>query len=359
MTKKKIFSRIVIILIVFFFVMALSFGSYFTYWNSSSPDKTCASCHEIGTSVESSSQSSHRDMHCRECHGTAMSSGFHSLKEKGMMVVSHFKNKNPETINLDESQVLVAMNNCKRCHASEFADWKSGGHSVTYAAIFLDTVHNKTEQLNPDCLRCHGMFFEGSTADLVKPLDTKGPWMLKDPRKAGEPAIPCMACHEIHIKGEPSVPPDYADPSSVFYSRNSSPSFVSFYDRHEKINVSTDFLPVLNLFRGEKKVKVSDDPVVRNCVQCHAPASFHQAGTGDDRTPRGVHEGISCNSCHAMHSNNAKNSCVNCHPAISNCKLDVNTMNTSYYNSESPNNIHWVSCKDCHKNDRRIRNRFK
>ena len=40
---------------------------------------------------------------------------------------------------------------------------------------------------------------------------------------------------------------------------------------------------------------------------------------------------------------------VICHPAISNCKLDVTKMNTSFKDPESPNNIHWVACTDCHK----------
>jgi hypothetical protein len=28
--------------------------------------------------------------------------------------------------------------------------------------------------------------------------------------------------------------------------------------------------------------------------------------------------------------------------------LDVETMNTTYFNPGSPYNIHFVSCKDCH-----------
>jgi len=35
-------------------------------------------------------------------------------------------------------------------------------------------------------------------------------------------------------------------------------------------------------------------------------------------------------------------------PAVSSCGQDVMTMNTTYKNSESPNNIHFMSCTDCH-----------
>ena len=96
------------------------------------------------------------------------------------------------------------------------------------------------------------------------------------------------------------------------------------------------------------QILTSNDPVQKLCVQCHAPGAFHFVGTSDDRTPTGVHEGLGCSSCHEPHSNSAKNSCVSCHPAISNCGLDVTKMNTTYYYSNSPNDIHFVACTDCH-----------
>ena len=40
-----------------------------------------------------------------------------------------------------------------------------------------------------------------------------------------------------------------------------------------------------------------------------------QVGSGDDRTPMGVHEGLSCISCHDGHNENARASCKTCHPA--------------------------------------------
>ncbi len=349
MTRKRILNTILVVIPITLIVIVIAFGSFYTYWNTASPAKTCASCHEIGKSVNSMALSVHRNLHCKECHGTALSNGIHSMKEKGMMVVNHIKVKKVENIKLSELQLLEVMNNCQRCHSSEFAKWSAGGHSVDYQHVFLNTKHNTTEQISFDCLRCHGMFFEGTVNDVVEPLKITGPWKLKDEKMSTRPTIPCMACHQIHQKGSPVTKPDYADPKTIYYQQKDTVSMVSFYDRHEKNYFPVADLPKLNLWQGERVIKVSDDLRMRNCVQCHAPNKNHQAGTSDDRTPRGVHEGLSCIACHEPHSNTAKNRCITCHPAISNCKLDVMKMNTSFADAKSANNIHWVSCTDCHK----------
>ncbi len=329
-------------------IVLVSFGTTYTYWNSTPADKTCASCHEIAIRVHSFSMSTHRNLQCKECHGTALSNGIHSLKEKGMMVVNHALNRNTENIRMSEEQVLGVMDNCKRCHTAEFSKWTSGGHSIDYQHVFLNKKHNSTEQLNYDCLRCHGMFFEGDVSEIVQPMSIKGPWELKNMEIANRTAIPCMACHQIHQNGSPRTKPDYANPKDIFYHKDSARTGLTFYDRHEKVNYSMAELPKLKFWDGDSTIKVSNDIRMRNCVQCHAPNARHQAGTSDDRTPRGVHEGLSCLACHEAHSNDARNSCIKCHPAISNCKLDVTKMNTSFANKESQHNIHFVSCADCH-----------
>lgn len=350
MTRRTTFRTIIIVIPVILLVILTAFGSFYTYWNSASPEKTCASCHEIGKSVNMFAQSAHRELNCKECHGTALSNGFHSMKEKGMMIIHHVRKEKTEDIRLNEVQLLSLMDNCRKCHTAEYAGWKSGGHSVRYSDILLDTKHNQTEQINADCLRCHGMFSALPVQDLVEPIDKTGPWKMKISEMKERPAIPCMACHQVHNKGIPVVSPDYSIPRNVFYSRQqATASKVSLYYRPDKAYIPAEYLPKLLLWEGDRSVKISDDLLMRNCVQCHAPNSPHKAGTSDDRTPKGVHEGISCTVCHELHSNNARQSCIKCHPAISNCKLDVTTMKTSYYEQGSASNIHWVKCTDCHK----------
>jgi hypothetical protein len=353
--KKRIFQISYFIIPIVLIALLLSFFGFYGYWNSAAPDRTCASCHEISSSVNSLAHSSHRNLHCKECHGTALSNGFHSLKEKGMMVVNHVQKKHVEDIRMDEEQIIEVMDQCNRCHAAEFAKWKSGGHSMDYASLFLNQKHNTTEQINFDCLRCHGMYYDGEVADVVQPIDIQGPWKLKNEKQAPKPVIPCMACHQIHQKGEPSSSPDYSNPQTIFYTHNKPQSKVSFYDRHEKNYIAAVDLPKLKVWYKGTPVLVSDDETMRNCVQCHAPNAHHKSGTSDDRTPRGVHEGLSCLACHDPHNNDARQSCSKCHPALSNCGLDVAKMNTTFADSTSNNNIHFVSCADCHTDEKMVR----
>jgi hypothetical protein len=195
------------------------------------------------------------------------------------------------------------------------------------------------------------MFFEGTIADVVTPLDVHGPWRLVRDDLAAVPVIPCLACHHIHVEGTPAVRPDYSDPTTIAASRTSRAANVGFYDRYERMHFAALELPSLELVHDGARVRVATDVRQRVCVQCHAPNAFGQAGSGDDRTPRGVHEGLSCSACHAAHSNDASGSCANCHPQLSNCGLAVDTMDTSYRDPASPNNIHFVACADCHEQE--------
>jgi hypothetical protein len=334
---------LLVVIILLFVILALSGG--YTYWNSASADKTCSNCHEIRNSVSSFHTSAHREVSCFECHGTALENGFHSLKEKSNMVFTHFKDDVVnEDIYLSEEQVLDLSGRCTKCHQSEYKDWQAGGHSTTYSDIFLDSVHNAMEPPYADCFRCHGMFYEGTINDLVEPLSEKGTWHLKDLEKIDDPTIPCLACHQVHTQNN-LLSHNVMD-SLGYLGRN---PFVSLYIRADKMHLRADKLVKPRMYHDGEELITSEDYSQRLCLNCHSPNSVHENGTSDDRTPSGVHEGLSCNACHLPHSNDVSNSCVNCHPAISNCNLDVREMNTSYLNPASTNNIHFVTCNNCHK----------
>lgn len=341
--------RYIIRIVILAFILVFIFGGGYTYWNHASPEKTCISCHEINPSFHSWAGSSHREISCFECHGTALSNGWHSIKEKSGMVFSHIKaDERNENIYLSEKQVLEVHDRCKNCHQDEYKAWLSGGHSADYADIFLDQTHNTTEQLNFDCLRCHGMFFEQTINELVEPINKTGPWQLKLQQKSTHPVIPCLACHQIHTEGEVSKAPDHSDPNKIAYWRNLENQTIALYSRHEKMHFPLEHLPKPKMFHKGEEVPVPSDPVYKLCVQCHAPDVSHEVGSSDDHTLIGVHAELSCGNCHAQHSNDSQNACKKCHPAVNNCGLDVTKMNTTYFDEQSENDIHFVSCKNCH-----------
>jgi hypothetical protein len=343
--KFKILIGIVLLTPLVFVILFLCF---YGYWNSASPQKTCMSCHEINQAATLWANSAHRDIQCKECHGTALSNGIHSLKEKFSMVTEHLKKTNNEEIAMTEAQIRETMERCKHCHQNEYANWNSSGHSAKYANIFLNKKHNTTERLNFDCLRCHGMYFNGTIENLVSPIDKIGSWALKDTALANQPTIPCMACHQIHSKEFPEKSPDYSNPSAIKENRFELSKVAGFYNRPDKHFFLADLLPKPKIFDGKHPITVSDDNRQRVCTQCHAPNSWHQSGSGDDRTPAGVHMGLSCLLCHAQHSNKTTKSCATCHPAVSSCGIPVENMNTTFKDSKSKHNIHFVKCADCH-----------
>jgi Cytochrome c554 and c-prime len=342
-TRKVFFISLLVLLSVLVILQTVN-----VVWNTSDPSRTCASCHEIRNSYEQWAVSAHRGFDCKTCHGTALSNGMHSLKEKAYMLNRHLKSSPVTDIRLDEKQVEKMVALCAGCHQNEYANWMSAGHSMRFEDVFLNKEQNRKEPANEQCLRCHGMFYEGSVAALVSPLDTVGPWKIISKENKSSFAIPCLACHSIHSPGQISSPPDYANPDQKAFKQPLSYAKVGFYDPYEKTFFRADDLPALQAWQKDKRIFVSEDPLARICSQCHAPDASHQAGTSDDKTPMGVHEGLSCMSCHQPHTNDAMRSCKECHPVFSNCGLDVEKMNTTFANPGSPNDIHTVSCTDCH-----------
>lgn len=318
---------------------------------SSQHGQGCASCHEMASYVSVVHGSPHRNVGCMDCHNASVATKLRHIRV-------HLFGSWPETIRLRDADVLEMVPNCQKCHQHEYATWHAGPHSVTYGQIFTDPVHNSKRRLMEDCFRCHGMHFDGSVRDLVQPQNTQGPWHLTRADLADQPAMPCEACHWAHREGALEAKPD-ARISVAGAAVNDS---LAFYDRREGMHFAATALSIPQLNDGARAVKMNQDPRQAICYQCHAPRQPEagtiaaakswgpQVGSGDDRTPMGVHEGLSCISCHVGHNENARASCKTCHPQMSNCGLDVEKMDTTYASASSKHNIHWVRCTDCHQN---------
>ena len=304
----------------------------------SAAGEDCARCHEIRRNFDLWQHSSHRKVNCLDCHAS-------STRTNIRRVVRHWRGDVPEQIRLGLDDVLQMADRCRTCHQQEFAQWKSGRHSTTYARIFMDPKHNAKRRLMDDCLRCHGMHFAGGIADVVEPVSTAGPWQLKDPKLVNASAIPCLACHSMHREGEPL----FRGETRVGGKEEIFRPSVSLMDRRSQLHIGVQYLPVPSVLEGNRPVRMSTDRRQSLCYQCHAPEPARQVGSGDDRTPIGVHEGLSCLACHQKHGLTTRASCADCHPRLSNCGLDVEKMDTTFRDPNSRHDVHRVKCIDCHE----------
>jgi len=302
----------------------------------------CGDCHEMGDSSAAWLGSAHRDIACSDCHGGMLQPGnARRLDQHARGVVS-------EQIRFHQwSDVEAVVERCGNCHQQELATWRAGPHAMTYAQAFTDKAHNRKRILMEDCLRCHGMHFQGGLRDMVVPVDTKGPWRLVDARWADRAAIPCLTCHQMHRPGQPEGPRVRRPDTAGSLQATASPS-LALFDRRAQGHIALALLPLPEMVQGTRRVKTSPDQRQALCYQCHASSAAMQAGDGDDRTPIGIHEGISCLACHQGHGEQTRASCANCHPKMSNCGLDVEKMDTTFRSRASRHNIHSFQCVDCH-----------
>jgi hypothetical protein len=284
---------------------------------------------------------------CEDCHGDVftLDAGFHLNNMH--RVITQLRGEAPESPHLRTKDVVQMVGRCEKCHQEETADWRASAHSAPYRRIFLDPEHNHRQVLMDDCLRCHGMHFQGPMRNLVTPLNTVGPWRLQEGRLADEPTMPCLSCHQIHHEGLPLEKPSADQKGPSTHQEINRPS-LGLFDRREMRHVPISDLPLPAVFDGERPVNISPDQRQALCYQCHAPTAMGQVRSGDDRTPIGVHEGLSCMACHLKHGQQTRASCKTCHPQLSNCGIDVEKMDTSFKDKKSKHNIHFVKCIDCH-----------
>ena len=307
----------------------------------------CARCHEIRPMIEAWSESSHRNVTCKDCHGSSFTAELRMHAKNLQRVWLHARGETPEQIHIRHADVVPLVERCAACHRQEHADWQSGPHGTPYAAIFINPEHNSAQQLMDDCLRCHAMHFEGGIRDLVTPLDRKGPWTFVTEEYAGLPAVPCLACHLVHRTGQPFAVRSARAVLTGPEQEIARPS-LALYDRRALEHVGLERLPLPAMQDAGRAVVMSPDRRQALCYQCHAPRAGNQVFSGDDRTPVGVHEGLSCLACHAKHGQTTRASCSGCHPRLSNCGQDVEKMDTTFKSTESRNDIHRVACLDCH-----------
>ena len=58
-----------------------------------------------------------------------------------------------------------------------------------------------------DCLRCHGMHFDGGIRDLVTPIVRRARGSFTTRLLAARPCHHCLTCHQMHHQGVPLARP--------------------------------------------------------------------------------------------------------------------------------------------------------
>ena len=276
----------------------------------------CARCHEIGSPIRTGKPP--RTATCRAPSATATSftldAGFHINNMR--RVFTHLRGDVPDqSRGCAPTTCCECVPRCRTCHQQEFAEWQSGAHSATYTEIFLDPKHNHRHLLMDDCLRCHGMHFEGGIRDLVTPLEHCGPLATsnaraREPRRSS-PASPATRC----IARASPWPRPAGTARCQPPTGNQRPS-LALFDRRELAARSRAESAAARDAR--RRARREDQPRPAPGLVLPVPRArryTRRCGSGDDRTPIGVHEGLSCFACHQKHGQQTRASCATCHPA--------------------------------------------
>ena len=280
-----------------------------SYYYTSQYGQGCASCHEMAGYV-ASFMHPHRTTNCMECHEAGL-----STKLRHMWV--HSFGQAPEGH-------PPARNGCAGHHRelpevppTRVRELARGAAQRHLRADFYRSNAQCKTHVDGRLLPLSWCVLRRLDARPCSPVSTKGPWRLLRPALATQPAMPCMSCHQVHSEGAQEARPA----ARISTTGPAVPDSIAFYDRREMLHFSAASLSIPQLFDGARAIKISPDPRQGLCYQCHAArepeagsvaavnAWGPQAGSGDDRTPMGVHEGISCIACHDGHSENTTASC--------------------------------------------------
>ena len=128
-------------------------------------------CHEMYDRTEVFHNSTHRSVSCYDCHGGSV-----QMSNAVKLIEARAADEVPEQVRLLKHAHVVPRDREMQVAAtsSSSRSGRTGPHGITYKQIFLDPKHNRERPLMDDCLRCHGMHYEGGIRDLVTPLDKKG-----------------------------------------------------------------------------------------------------------------------------------------------------------------------------------------
>ena len=99
---------------------------------------------------------------CEKCHGGALTLDVAFHCNNANRACSHLRGDLPEQIAFANRYVqAMTANSARPAIGRSTPRGRRDRTAPTYARIFLDKKHNAENMLMDDCLRCHGMHFEG------------------------------------------------------------------------------------------------------------------------------------------------------------------------------------------------------
>ena len=256
------------------------------------PEQTCLSCHEIQEPYNRWAAVDPSQVSCKRCHGGTLTSGIHGLRRESQAAACPCPRHLPRRHAAErgagrgDQQPVRAV---PRPRVRPLAERRPRDQLLRRSSSTKSTTGpSKWPTIASAATECSS---RGRWATWSSRLDIKGPWRLKD-ATAGRSARDSLPGLPSGPRGGPSASPKgtvHARRDENWDSRCDRASGTRFASTRAA-SERTLPRPTCRCRRSTitaGRLQVSTDPRQRVCVQCHAPDAFGQAGTSDDRTPRG------------------------------------------------------------------------
>src|SRR3972149_1849071 len=271
-------NRKTMIIILFFFVLALALPSYLSYEYIENDPTFCISCHLMQEPFDLWKASAMHSVTCHNCHQQSVMDSMNLLYQTVLF--------NPKNVT---KHANVPITNCEKCHVIGDASIRKITDEIGHV------VHR--ENANISCLDCHSKTLHQFTPSSAICADCHEE-QLKTPGMQ----IHCTSCHQYKLKDKESLLPARAECVSCHVSKQEVTMAVPV-GAHLKTECSNCHKP------HNQSMPIS-------CASCHEDVL--KSSVREDVLPNNhsdpAHLQLSCQECHIPHTSEAvRTICTDCH----------------------------------------------